>query len=303
MKIIVTGGAGFIGSHIVDALIARGHRVAVIDDLRTGQKRFVNSRAKFLNINIGSPRVVSVIVRVRPDVIFHCAAQINARYSVDDPIEDAETNIVGFLHVLEAARRVRVKKFIYSSTGGALYGGATVRPTPETYPTHPFAPYGVSKLAGELYLQALGIPHVSLRYANVYGPRQNAKSEAGVISIFSTKMIRGAQPTIFGTGKQTRDYVYVDDVVRANLLALTRARGSINIGTGAETDVNAIYKKIAKLTGYKKSPLHGPALSGEEQRSVLDARLAKRVLGWEPKIKLDDGLLKTVKWFAHDISR
>ncbi len=301
MNILVTGGAGFIGSHIVDALLARGHRVTVIDDLRTGQKRFVNPRASFLKLDIRSPKVTDVIVQLRPQIIFHCAAQINARYSVVDPIEDAETNVIGFLRVVEAARRARVKKFIFSSTGGALYGGAKTIPTPETYPARPFAPYGVSKLAAEHYLRALGIPHVALRYANVYGPRQNAKSEAGVISIFATKMLRGEKPTIFGNGRQTRDYVYVDDVVQANLLALGRGSGAINIGTGVETDVRTLYKKIARLTGYNKSPRLSSALVGEEQRSVLDARLAKHVLGWSPKMKLDQGLIKTVLWFKHDL--
>lgn len=302
MKIIVTGGAGFIGSHIVDSLIARGHRVTVLDDLRTGQKRFINPRARFIKLDVCDPKTVSVIVREKPDAIFHCAAQINARYSVEDPTHDAETNIMGFLRVLEGARRARVKKIIYSSTGGALYGGATIRPTPETYPIRPFAPYGVSKFAAELYLRASGIPHVALRYANVYGPRQNAKSEAGVISIFATKMLRGEQPTIFGTGKQTRDYVFVHDVVAANLAALTRGMGAINIGTGIETDVRAIYKKIARITEYKKAPRFGLAFPGEEQRSVLDARHAKKVLGWKPKTKLDHGLEKTVDWFRKDLN-
>jgi len=303
MKILVTGGAGFIGSHLVDTLVSSGHRVTVLDDLRTGQKRFINPKAQFLRLDIGHPQTVVAIVRAKPMVIFHCAAQINARFSVIDPVVDAEVNIIGFLHVVEAARKLKIKKFIFSSTGGALYGGAKTLPTPETYPANPFAPYGVTKLAAEHYLRALHIPHVALRYANVYGPRQNAKSEAGVISIFSTKMLRGEQPTIFGTGRQTRDYVYVDDVVAANLLALTRnISGAINIGTAKETDVNTIYKKIAALTGYRKGPHHGPALAGEEQRSVLDARLAKRTLGWSPDITLDQGLRKTVAWFKHDIT-
>lgn len=299
---LVTGGAGFIGSHIVDALISKRIKVYVVDDLSSGQKSNVNPNASFTKLSVNAPAFIDYLKKVKPDVVFHLAAQINVRKSVENPIEDAKINIMGLLAILSVAKEIGVKKIIFSSSGGVMYPDTAKIPYAETIPAQPISPYGISKRASEMYLafahQLHGVSYVALRYANVFGPRQNAKGEAGVISMFTTSMLEGKPVKINGTGKQTRDFVYVGDIVRANLLAAQKnVVGEFNIGTGRETDINTLFKKLAKLTGYKLSEHHGKPAAGEVMRSVLDARKAREVLGWEPKMKFDDGLKKTVEWF------
>lgn len=299
---LVTGGAGFIGSHVVDALISKRIKVYVVDDLSSGQKSNVNPNATFTKLSVNAPAFVDYLKKIKPDVIFHLAAQINVRKSVENPIEDAKTNIMGLLNILSIAKEIGVKKIVFSSSGGVMYQDTAKMPYSEKIPAEPISPYGISKRASEMYLafahQLHGVPYVALRYANVFGPRQNAKGEAGVVSIFATQMLAGKPVLINGTGKQTRDFVYVGDIVRANLLAAQKnAVGEFNIGTGRETDVNTLFRKLAKLIGYKFSEKHGKPAVGEVMRSVLDARKARDILGWEPKMKFDDGLAKTVEWF------
>ena len=300
---LVTGGAGFIGSHITDALIRRRIKVYVVDDLSSGTVSNLNPNAHFTKISITSPQFVTYLKKLKPDVVFHCAAQVNLRNSLIDPPNDATTNILGTIHLAHTAAKIGVKKIIYSSTGGAIYPETAKMPASEQVVPQPSSPYGISKRTAEMYLHyeyhVHGMPYVALRYANVYGPRQNAKGEAGVITIFADHMTQGHPVSIFGTGKQTRDYVYVEDVVRANMLAMTHSViGEINIGTGKETDVNTLFKKMAKLTGYTLPARYTPFIPGEMMKSSLNARKAKQLLGWVPKVKLDEGLTKTVAWFA-----
>lgn len=304
---LVTGGAGFVGSHIVDALIRHRIKVFVVDDLSSGQRKNVNPNAEFTKLSVNSPQFCAYLKRIKPDVIFHLAAQINLRKSVIDPFYDAQVNIFGSLNIAQLAAQIGVKKIIYSSTGGPMYPETAKIPYSEKVPPSPISPYGISKRAAEMYFayayQVHGVPYVALRYANIYGPRQNAKGEAGVISIFINGMLNGKPLVINGTGKQTRDYVFVDDVVRANLLASQKnVVGIFNIGTGKETDVNTIYKKLKKLIGNKLPERHNPTPVGEVMRSSLDSRKAQEELGWFPKTKLDDGLQKTIEWFQKNKS-
>lgn len=301
-KILVTGGAGFIGSHIVDELIRRGHRVFVVDNLSNGKKENLNPKARFYKIDIREKKLENIFKKEKPEFICHQAAHINLRASVRDPIFDAENNIIGSLNVLQNCVKYKVKKIVFASTGGALYGEAKVIPTPENYPITPISPYGVAKFSVEQYLhyyfKSFGLPYIALRYANVYGPRQDAHGEAGVVAIFTKKMLNGQQPIIFGNGRQTRDYVFVDDVVRANLLALQNRRvGSYNVSTGIETNVNQIFKKLVKITGAKIKEFHGPTMLGEQRRSCLSFAKIRRELGWKPTVVLDNGLSETVEWF------
>jgi len=302
MKCLVTGGAGFIGSHLVDKLIKEGHKVVVIDNLSTGRKENLNPKAKFYKIDICSYRISQIFKKEKPEVVFHYAAQIDVRKSVKDPVEDAKINILGTLNILENCKKYNIRKVIFASTGGAIYGDADIVPTPETYPELPLSPYGIAKLTIEkhlsYYYKVFGLPYVSLRLANVYGPRQNSKGEAGVVAIFCDKMLSKKQPIINGDGKQTRDFVFVDDVVEANISALKKDKvGIFNIGTARETDVNTLFKKLRELTDSKCAKIHGPTLPGEQKRSCLDYSEAKRELGWQPKYSLDEGLKKTVEWF------
>jgi len=304
MKSLVTGGAGFIGSHLADRLIGDGHQVVVIDNLSTGKRENLNPKAKFYKIDICSSRISQIFRKEKPEIVFHYAAQIDVRKSVESPIEDAKINILGTLNLLENCKKYKVKKFIFASTGGAIYGDAGIIPTPENYPEFPLSPYGIEKLVAEKYLnyyyKVSGLPYIALRLANVYGLRQNSQGEAGVIAIFCDKMLSKKQPIINGSGRQTRDFVFVGDVVEANILALKKNKiGIFNIGTAKETNVNTIFKKLKELTGSKCKEIHGPALLGEQKRSCLNFLKAKKELGWKPKYSLDKGLNKTMEWFRN----
>jgi UDP-glucose 4-epimerase len=312
MKILVTGGAGFIGSNIVDALIGLGHSVVVVDNLSRGKKANVNRKAKFYKLDVRNKRIAAIFKKEKPQAVFHYAAQIDIRTSVRDPMLDAEVNVLGTINILQAAATAKVKKIIFASSGGSLSSEETILPTPENKFALPVSPYGAAKISAEMYLhyfwKMYGLAYAALRMANVYGPRQSPHGEAGVIAIFTDKMLHGEQPIIFGSGRQTRDYVYIEDIVRANLLALKSKKvGSYNVGTGKETDVLYLFRKLRQLTGAKVGEVHGsPAgqknkattlAPGEQKRSSLDAGKIRRELGWRPKIKLDDGLQKTVAWF------
>ncbi len=299
---LVTGGAGFIGSHIVDALIRRHIKVYVIDDLSNGNKSNLNPNATFTKLSVNASAFSDYLRKVKPDVIFHLAAQINVRTSMEDPIRDAEINIMGSLTMAKVAAEIGVKKIIFSSSGGVMYPEGSKFPYSEKIYPQPISPYGIAKRAAEMYFafanRAYGISCVSLRYANVYGPRQNAKGEAGVISMFTEQMLIGKPVNINGTGKQTRDFVFVEDVVRANLCAMQKnVTGEFNVGTGRETDINTLFRKLSKLTVYKLPERHTLAAKGEVMRSALDAHKAKEILGWVPITKFDDGLKKTVEWY------
>ena len=302
MKIVVTGGAGFIGSNIVDAYLEEGHEVHILDDFSTGQKSNLNGKAELHEVDITDPRAARVIERIKPDAISHHAAQMDVRHSVADPTFDARVNIIGFITLLEAAKNAGVKKVIFASSGGAVYGEQDVFPAPENHVTRPASPYGVSKRAGELYLcyyqQTFGLPYIALRYANVYGPRQSAKGEAGVVAIFLTLLLAGKTPVINGDGGQTRDYVYVGDVVAANVNALSSSFvGAVNIGTGVETDVLSLFQHLRRAVGSEIQAVHGPAKTGEQRRSSLDARRATEVLGWRARMELADGLQRTAEYY------
>lgn len=298
----MTGGAGFIGSHVVDAFIKQGHEVVVIDNLSTGRKDNINPRAKFIKMNIEDPKVLQVFEDEKFDVVDHHAAQMDIRLSVADPIFDATNNILGTINLLQASVKTHVKKFIFISSGGAIYGEQDYFPADEKHPTRPLSPYGITKLTGEKYLyfysNTYDLKFISLRYANIYGPRQNPKGEAGVVAIFSSKLLAGEEPVINGDGKQTRDYVFVADVVNANVKALNHHHNDyINIGTGTETDVNALFHKINALCGGAGKEVHGPAKPGEQLRSVLNNNKAKELFDWKPQVSIDQGLAETVEFF------
>ncbi len=309
MKVLVTGGAGFIGSHVVDRLLKAGHEVAVVDDLSTGRREFVDPRATLHVADVRSPQLAEVFEAERPDAAIHLAAQAEVRRSVEDPALDAAINIGGTLNLLTCCRRYRITRVIYAGTGGAVYGDTAVLPTPEDHPTRPESPYGISKLVAEHYLACwgalYGVRGIALRYANVFGPRQNPLGEAGVVAIFSHRILHREPITINGDGEQTRDYVYVEDVAEANLRALERTdvSGPVNIGTGVETSVNALLKRLEAAAGAKAEARHGPAKPGEQRRSVLDASAAKRVLGWTPHVTLDEGLRRTLAYFKEGEKR
>jgi len=282
--VLVTGGAGFIGSHLVDAYLERGWRVTVVDDLSTGDRRNLNPRAAFVEADIRE----APLDDIRPDVINHHAAQMDVRRSVDDPLFDASVNVIGSLALLQKASKMGVQRFIFASTGGAIYGEPQFAPQTEQHPTNPLSPYGCAKLAVEHYLNYFRVVHglstVALRYANVYGPRQNSKGEAGVVAIFIDRLQRGETAIINGDGEQTRDFVYVGDVVAANMLASESSDpGPINVGTGVETTIN----QLAKMIGIHAE--HGPAKAGEQRRSVLGSKFGRTSLA--------DGLRETLAWF------
>ncbi len=302
MRILVTGGAGFIGSHIVDRLILEGHNVAVIDNLSTGKIENLHGKAKFYKMDIVSPRIEKVFKKEKPELICHHAAQMDVRRSVADPIFDAQINIVGTLNLLEKGLRYGVRRFIFASTGGAIYGDDTPYPTPEDYPPKPLSPYGISKFAGEKYLyfyyRNYGLSYVVLRYANVYGPRQDPFGEAGVVAIFTQKMLRDGQPIINGTGKQTRDYVYVGDVVDAVMACIySDVVDVFNVGTGIETSVNELFKMLVSIVGKDIKERYGPAKKGEQMRSCLSYEKINKILDWSPRTPLEEGLHRTVEFF------
>ena len=304
MKILVTGGAGFIGSHLVDALIKKKHRVFVIDNLSTGFKKNINPKAKFYKADLTNhKKIEKIIKKEKSDVIFHLAAQMDVRKSVEDPIFDAEINIMASFNLIKTAQENNLKKFIFASTGGAIYGDTKNRPTPETEKEWSLSPYGIAKLAIDKFLnyyqEIHGLNFVSLRYANVYGPRQNPYGEAGVVAIFMNRMFKNKQPVINGNGKQTRDYVYVDDVVEANLLALKNFKktGIYNVGTGKEKSVNELFREINKHFRNKFKEFHGPAKIGEQKTSCLSYAKIKKDLGWKPKVNLKEGIKNTFEWF------
>lgn len=302
MNILVTGGAGFIGSHVVDAYINDGHTVIVVDDLSAGFKENVNPRAEFYKLDIRSEELEKIFDKHNIEIVNHHAAQMDVRKSVADPKYDASLNILGGLNVFETARRRGARKFIFSSTGGAVYGEQDYFPADEQHPLRPLSPYGITKLCTEKYLfyykEVYGIDYVVLRYANVYGPRQNSHGEAGVVAIFAEKMLHGDQPIINGDGKQTRDYTYVGDVVKANLLAL-HSNGSdvFNIGTGTETSVNEIFLKLRQHLNPSCLENHGPAKQGEQQRSVVSYEKIQKRLGWSPSVSLNEGIRMTAEFF------
>jgi UDP-glucose 4-epimerase len=302
MRILVTGGAGFIASHVVDRFLDRGHDVAVLDNLSSGFRALVNPAARLYEADLTDAAAVErCFAEFRPEVVDHHAAQIDVRRSVDDPVFDAGTNILGALGLLQACSRHGVRKFVYASTGGALYGEGRDLPATEDHPVNPESPYGVSKhtLEHYLYLWRLlhGLDYTVLRYPNVYGPRQNPHGEAGVNAIFILLMLQGKRPRIFGTGEQVRDYLYVMDVVEANERALAAGSGeTVNLGTGIGTSVNEIFRELKAIVGFSGEPVYEPARPGEVQRIYLDATRAKRVLGWTPAVGFRDGLVKTVEW-------
>jgi UDP-glucose 4-epimerase len=306
MKILVTGGAGFIGSTVSDLLISKGHDVFVIDNLSTGQKENLNSLAKFFNQDITNfEKIKEIITKEKPEIIYHFAAQMDVRKSVEDPIFDAQNNILASYNLIKLAHENGVKKFIFSSTGGATYGETNERPTPETFKEWPLSPYGIAKLSIDKYLnyyhQVFGLKYTSLRYGNVYGPRQNPHGEAGVVAIFLKKMLAGVTPTINGDGLQTRDYVFVEDVARANLLALENLDkvGIFNVGTSIETDVNQLFDQINKNFDNKFEQLHGEAKLGEQKTSCLSYEKIKKEFGWEPEVDFEQGIKKTYDWFKN----
>jgi len=305
--VVVTGGAGFIGSNIADAYIERGWRVTIIDNLSGGDRRNVNPRAEFHQLDIRDTAAGDLIREIKPDVINHHAAQMDVRKSVEDPAADAEVNVVGSLRILEAAVDAAVKRFLFASTGGAIYGEPVGGLQDESHPTAPLSPYGCAKLAVEHYLHYYRVVHglssVALRYANVYGPRQSAHSEAGVVAIFAGRLIDGQQSTINGDGTQTRDFVYVDDVVAANMAASDAEwQGQYNVGTGVETSVNELYASLASIAGSELAAAHGPAKEGEQLRSVLDGSRLRKLAALPERTQLRDGLAKTFAWLR-DVGR
>lgn len=305
-KIIITGGAGFIGSHVVDKYIEYGHEVVVIDNLSTGKEENINPRARFYNIDIRDREIETIFKKERPEIVNHHAAQMDVRRSTENPVFDAEVNILGTINLLENSIKYGVKRFIFASSGGAVYGEQRDFPAKEDHPNFPLSPYGISKLAGEKYLhyysETYGLSYISLRYSNVYGPRQNPEGEAGVVAIFIGRILRGNEPIINGDGEQTRDYIYVDDIVKANIKATEgKVKGPFNIGTGIETSVNTLLSQLIEITGVNMKGIHGPPKKGEQRRSVLYCAKARRLLGWEPEVGLEEGLRRTILYFRKSL--
>lgn len=303
MKILVTGGAGFIGSHVVDIFISNGHEVVVVDDLSTGRRSNLNPAATFYQVDIRSPQMVEIFDKERPDYIDHHAAQMDVRRSVENPVFDADVNVLGSIKLIELAKKFGVKRFVYISTGGAVYGEPEYLPCDELHPVNPICPYGASKHTVEHYLymyeELYGLDYIVLRYPNVYGPRQDPHGEAGVVAIFTGQMLDDEKVIINGDGEQQRDFVYVKDCAEANLLALsTEHKNTIyNLGYGKGTSINEIFSTLKKITGYELSATHGPAKAGETQKIYLEATKANQGLRWTPTVGLEEGLKKTVDYF------
>ena len=302
MKILVTGGAGFIGSHIVDRLVEKAHEVHVLDNLITGRQEYVHQKATLHQMDIRDDQVERLFQREEYEVLIHQAAQLDVRKSVHSPDYDADVNILGFLNCMEAGRKHNLKRVVFASTGGAIYGDPEYVPQDEGHPLRPISPYGITKLTTENYLyyyyKTYGILPVILRYSNVYGPRQRSGGEGGVVSIFIKKMLQGENPTVYGDGKQTRDYVYVGDVANANVLALKQTvPGTYNIGTGFETTVNTLVDELRQNLMEECRPHYSARRPGEQMRSVLSIDMAREKLGWTPKVPLNQGLQLTIDWF------
>jgi UDP-glucose 4-epimerase len=306
LKVLVSGGAGFIGSHVADRLLADGHEVVVLDDLSTGRVDYLQPRARFYQMDLRSPWLDEMFRIERPEAVVHQAAQASVRRSVDDPVFDAGVNVLGTAALLQAGVRHSIRRFVFASTGGAIYGDTEAVPTPEDAPAVPVSPYGAAKLAAEVYLRTFhalhGLSYAALRYANVYGPRQDPHGEAGVVAIFTQRLLRGETARVNGDGKQTRDFVYVADVADANARALVSgAVGSFNVGTGIETDINRVFALLRQLTGSRQPEEHGPPLPGEQRRSAVDARKILRVMGWQARTELEAGLRATVQDFRERV--
>ncbi|MDI6892917.1 MAG: SDR family oxidoreductase [Actinomycetota bacterium] len=302
MKVLVTGGAGFIGSHVVDRLVEKGHEVVVVDDLSTGRKENINPQAKFYHMDITSPKLEEVFQAEKPDFVNHHAAQMDVRKSIEDPLFDARVNILGTICLLECCCANKVGRIIFASSGGAICGEPRHLPVDERHPVSPISPYGLSKYTAEKYLRLYNLSHgleyVALRYGNVYGPRQDPFGEAGVIAIFIGKMLRGKRPTIYGTGEQIRDYVYVGDVVEVNILAMEVQDGvTVNIGTGKGTSVNELFKILKERLGSNLDPIYAPPRMGELDSIFLEVSLAREKLGWSAQTDLVSGLDKTIDFF------
>lgn len=306
MKVLVTGGAGFIASHIIDKLISDGHEVVVVDDLSSGNEKNINSKAKFYKLDIRDKELESVFEKERPDYVNHHAAQKDVRLSVANPVLDANINILGTINILQNCVKYNVKKVVFASTGGAIYGEQEVFPATEAHPTKPISPYGITKMVAESYLfyykTIYGLDYVSLRYANVYGPRQDPYGEAGVVAIFIEKMIKGESPIINGDGEQTRDFVYIDDVVQANISTMINNTSDkvFNIGTGVETSIKQVFNYIRETVNPSLEEKHGPAKQGEQKRSVIDNARARQVLNLEFGISVVVGLKKTCEYFRKE---
>jgi UDP-glucose 4-epimerase len=301
VRILVTGGAGFIGSHVAEAALAAGHEVAILDDLSSGRREFLPEGATFVEADLRGDETVRFTEEFAPEAVMHLAAQISVTKSVDGFLWDADINLIGSLRLLEAAMRGPLKRFVFSSSGGAIYGEQEVVPCDETHPATPLSPYGLGKYAFEEYLRILslhnGFEPVSLRYSNVYGPRQNPSGEAGVIAVFARRLLGGQECTIYGDGEQTRDFVYVDDVAAANLAGLTAPVGVYNIGTATEVTVNELYRQMARVVGREDEPKRAPGKPGETRRSSLLAGLAAESFDWRPQVGFEEGLRRTVEWF------
>jgi len=301
--VLVTGGAGFIGSHLADSFLKRGDRVSIIDNLSTGDLRNLNPSAEFHEADLREERTMELVRSLKPDVVSHHAAQIDVRHSVADPAVDAEINIVATIRLLQASLDAGVKRFVFASTGGAIYGEPVTAPQDEEHPAHPLSPYGCAKLAVEHYMHYFreihGLSTVALRYANIYGPRQNSKGEAGVIAIFADRLLHGGEVTINGDGEQTRDYVFVDDVVRANMAVCDdlSLAGPFNVGSGVESSVNELYRQLAAAAGVDRDARHGAAKAGEQRRSVLDGSRLRAIAKLPEPLVLSEGLRQTVEWF------
>lgn len=303
MKILVTGGAGFIASHVVDVYIANGHEVVILDDLSTGRISNLNPAARFIEMDIRSPQVSEVFEKEKPDVVNHHAAQMDVRRSIQDPFFDADVNILGSLNLIENAKKHAVKHFVYISSGGAAYGEPVYLPCDEKHPVDPICQYGISKHTVEHYLYLYqanyGLEYTVLRYPNVFGPRQDPKGEAGVVAIFTGQMLSGKQVYINGDGEQERDFVYVGDCAKANLLAITHPHksGIYNIGSSTGTTVNEIFQVLKEITEYPEDAIHRPAILGETRKIYLDATKAKNELGWKQEVTFMEGMLRTVEYF------
>lgn len=308
MRILVTGGAGFIASHVVDRYIEKGHSVAVLDDLSTGNRENVNPKATLFECSLLDDQLEAVFKEFKPEVVSHHAAQVNVRRSVDEPAFDAQVNVLGSIQLFEAARKSECRKVIYASSGGACYGEPEDLPAPEETLVRPLCPYGVSKGTAEVYLEfygrLYGLPYTILRYANVYGPRQDPHGEAGVVAIFSEMMIRGQRPSIFGDGSKTRDYVYVEDIAEANVLALEKGDGGVyNVGAGRQITDDEIFNAIRDALGAEMTPIYTDFRTGEVRHICLDASRIRRDLGWSAKTPLEEGIPKAVKFYQEKLAR